>query len=395
MAQTGYTPIQLYYSSTSTNVPLAANLAYGELAINITDGKLFYKDNSGSVQVIAWKTTPTIAGGTGLTSYTAGDLLYYATGTTLTKLGIGANTTVLTSSGTGPQWTAQSVLSVGTSANLKSNATTGVMQITGPAAASTRVMTTPDANFTAARTDAAQSFIGDQTLSTGNLVIGTSGKGVTTGSAIPLGFGTNNGTSDVTLDTSGRLLVGTTSNTTVDRLAVISATGTTDTALIENDNSSTFASNVLVLGATRTTTNSTFNFLTCITQGVAYRLYIRDSGNVVNQNNSYGAISDVKLKENITDATPKLEKLNQVRVVNYNLKGETQKQLGVVAQELEQIFPGMVEETRDRDVEGNDLGTNSKSVKYSVFVPMLIKAIQEQQTLIQSLQSRIETLENK
>jgi hypothetical protein len=62
--------------------------------------------------------------------------------------------------------------------NVRSNATNGVLQIAGPAAASTRVMTTPDANFTAARTDAAQSFTGDQTLSTGNLVIGTSGKGI-------------------------------------------------------------------------------------------------------------------------------------------------------------------------------------------------------------------------
>jgi len=89
MAQTGFTPIQLYYSSTTTNVPLAANLATGELAINITDGKLFYKDNAAAVQVIGWKTTPTSAGGTGLTSYTAGDTLYYASGTTLTKLAIG------------------------------------------------------------------------------------------------------------------------------------------------------------------------------------------------------------------------------------------------------------------------------------------------------------------
>jgi hypothetical protein len=39
-------------------------------------------------------------------------------------------------------------------------------------------MTTPDANFTAARTDAAQSFTGDQTLSTGNLIQGTASKGV-------------------------------------------------------------------------------------------------------------------------------------------------------------------------------------------------------------------------
>jgi hypothetical protein len=44
MAQTNYTPIQLYYSATTTNVPLAANLANGELAINTYDGKLFYKD---------------------------------------------------------------------------------------------------------------------------------------------------------------------------------------------------------------------------------------------------------------------------------------------------------------------------------------------------------------
>jgi hypothetical protein len=62
--------------------------------------------------------------------------------------------------------------------NFRANATTGILQVTGPAAASTRVMTVPDASFTAARTDAAQSFTGDQTLSTGNLIIGTSGQGI-------------------------------------------------------------------------------------------------------------------------------------------------------------------------------------------------------------------------
>jgi hypothetical protein len=60
---------------------------------------------------------------------------------------------------------------------IQSNATSGVLQITGPAAASTRVATVPDANWTAARTDAAQSFTGDQTLSTGNLIQGTAAKG--------------------------------------------------------------------------------------------------------------------------------------------------------------------------------------------------------------------------
>jgi len=62
--------------------------------------------------------------------------------------------------------------------NVRSNATTGILQIAGPAAAATRTMTVPDANFTAARTDAAQSFTGDQTLGTGNLIQGTAAKGV-------------------------------------------------------------------------------------------------------------------------------------------------------------------------------------------------------------------------
>ena len=55
MAQTNYTPIQLYYSTTGAAAPTAGNLANGELAINITDGKLFYKDNLGAVQVLATK----------------------------------------------------------------------------------------------------------------------------------------------------------------------------------------------------------------------------------------------------------------------------------------------------------------------------------------------------
>ena len=59
-----------------------------------------------------------------------------------------------------------------------SSITGGLLQFTGPAAGTTRVITVPNANATMARTDSAQSFTGDQTLATGNLVIGTSGKGI-------------------------------------------------------------------------------------------------------------------------------------------------------------------------------------------------------------------------
>ena len=124
MAQTNYTPIILYNSGTTTNAPSASNLASGELAINYTDGKLFYKDNSSAIQVIGWKTTPTTAGGTGLTSYTAGDLPYYASGSTLSKLGIGTSGYVLQSNGSAPTWVAQSTLSVGTATNATNVGTT-------------------------------------------------------------------------------------------------------------------------------------------------------------------------------------------------------------------------------------------------------------------------------
>ena len=53
MAATNFTPIQLYNSSTAAATPSAANLANGELAINIADGKLYYKDSGGTVQLLA------------------------------------------------------------------------------------------------------------------------------------------------------------------------------------------------------------------------------------------------------------------------------------------------------------------------------------------------------
>jgi len=117
---------------------------------------------------------------------------------------------------------------------------------------------------------------------------------------------------------------------------------------------------------------------------------VTTNGNVTNTNNSYGSLSDIKLKENIVDASPKLADMMQVRVVNYNFKeGQTHKQIGVIAQELEQVFPGMVDESPDRDEEGNDLGTTTKQVKYSVFVPMLIKAIQELKAEVDSLKTQL------
>jgi hypothetical protein len=110
MAQTGYTPILIYSSSTAAAAPAAGSLTNStlgsELAINITDGKLFYKDNANAVQVIGWKVVPATAGGTGQTSYVQGDLLYATSSTTLGRLADVATGNALISGGVGadPSW---------------------------------------------------------------------------------------------------------------------------------------------------------------------------------------------------------------------------------------------------------------------------------------------------
>jgi hypothetical protein len=202
------------------------------------------------------------------------------------------------------------------------------------------------------------------------------------------------GTERARIDSSGNLLVGTTSSL-LGTSHSFKATGSTSiyyAAAFRQDGATTEGR---LLGWQLPNTNDVASYFVFATNSGGNCFNIFANGNVTNTNNSYGAISDVKLKENIVDASPKLADLMQVKVRNYNLIGHTTKQLGVVAQELETVFPAMVDETPDRDEEGNDLGTTTKSVKYSVFVPMLIKAIQEQQALIQSLTDRITQLENK
>jgi hypothetical protein len=109
-------------------------------------------------------------------------------------------------------------------------------------------------------------------------------------------------------------------------------------------------------------------------------------GNVSNYSGQYGAVSDSRLKENIVNCGPKLEKLLKVRVVNYNLKGpDKTKYIGVLAQELEELFPELVAQDNTHE--------RLKSVNYSNLTIMLIKAFQEQQVLINNLYASLKDLE--
>ncbi len=115
-------------------------------------------------------------------------------------------------------------------------------------------------------------------------------------------------------------------------------------------------------------------------------------GDLQNANNSYTGISDIKLKENIVDANSQWDDIKSIKVRNYNFKPETNldthKQIGLIAQELETVCPGLVGESPDRDENDNDLGTVTKSVNYSVLYMKTVKALQE-------AMDRIETLETQ
>ena len=131
--------------------------------------------------------------------------------------------------------------------------------------------------------------------------------------------------------------------------------------------------------------------------GSAGELRVKGDGDCQNTNNNYGALSDSKLKENIVDANSQWDDIKAVQVRNYNFKAETNypthTQIGVVAQELETVSPGLVKDNPDLDANDNDLGTVTKSVSYSVLYMKALKALQEAMTRIETLETKVAALE--
>jgi hypothetical protein len=126
---------------------------------------------------------------------------------------------------------------------------------------------------------------------------------------------------------------------------------------------------------------------------------ILGNGNVQNINNSYGAISDVKLKENIIDASSQWDDIKNLTVRKYSLKSDSldaPNMLGVIAQEVEAAgMAGLVYETPDRDMEGNDLETVTKAVNYSILYMKAVKALQEAMTRIETLEANQAAMETR
>ena len=192
MAQAGFTPIQLYFSSTAASVPTSGNLIAGELALNTNDGKLYYKSSAGLIRTLADSSVATgnLPGGstgsvvyqsaTGVTAYlpiggasgllystgtlpaysatgAAGSIVYstgsapayasigavgsivYSNGSAPTSIPIGAVDTVLTSTGSIPQFVSQASLSVGSAATAGFATNAGAATTATTAGASTNI----------------------------------------------------------------------------------------------------------------------------------------------------------------------------------------------------------------------------------------------------------------
>jgi hypothetical protein len=150
-------------------------------------------------------------------------------------------------------------------------------------------------------------------------------------------------------------------------------------------NNASNASNVTISDAKLTVLNDGNVGIGTTTPQSGYRLHVVDSvyvgGNV--SASAYTTRSDYNLKDDIFDLKYGLNDVLQLQPVEYTYKSNGSKQLGFIAQDIGTILPEVVS------------FEESMSVNYQAIIPILTKAIQEQQALIKALEQRIINLENK
>ena len=336
MAATGYTPIKIYASTTASAVPLAANLDNtngAELAINTNDGILYYKDSSGVVQSIASKAgnsgsftnlayTGTLTGGTGVVNLGSGQFYKDASG----NVGIGTSSPV----------------SVGGYGALTLNGTTGSLL-----------------------------YLQTNASSAMQIATNASGASITAiGASLPLYFSTNS-TERMRIDTSGNLLVGTTS---------ASATSGEGFKFLANGR-------VPAIVAAYTT-NANSSYLMYSTGAGNYRFFVAWDGTVNATSIVISAISDERLKENIKELDTGLDSIMALKPRRFDWKdgkGQDKKNVaGFIAQEFETVFPECVGKT----MAGAD-GIEYKNINHETLIPTLVKAIQELNAEVQALKQQL------
>jgi hypothetical protein len=194
------------------------------------------------------------------------------------------------------------------------------------------------------------------------------------------------GTTAMTVDTSGNLLVGTTNTTiTAGGFSFLSPSSGAPGYYQVYRNTSVSSDGICDYYSNYSSTkNNVFR--------------VSSNGQVtIAAGATYTNFSDIALKKNVVDATPKLADLMKIKIRNYNLINdeEDNRYLGWIAQEVAEVFPSLVVDMAVKD-------TTVKAVKESVFIPMLVKAVQELSAKNDALEAsnaaferRLAALENK
>ena len=204
-------------------------------------------------------------------------------------------------------------------------------------------------------------------------------------------FRNNAGTVRAMIDSSGNLLVGTT--TSDARLRV---NGTAVIGRFIADGGS-YASDVLLLDTSGTAAGTGFDLIQA-NAGGAGQFRVRGDGTLFAQNTTVQSISDERVKENIRDSEEGLAVIAALRPVRFDFKegfGNNRKnQLGFIAQEIEQVFADAVD-VAAKEEDDDEATEPLKTVGAAALIPVLVKALQEQQQMIETLQAKVSALEGK
>ena len=190
-----------------------------------------------------------------------------------------------------------------------------------------------------------------------------------------------NATARMRLHSGGDLSLGTTTQTGLFNLE----NGDNGEPVIQAKCTSTsFNHDLLKLICSRDGATTEYNAITVFDNNTDLKMLVRPDGDLENANNSYGALSDQNLKENIVDAGSQWDDLKALRVRKYNLIGETATHIGVVAQEVEAAgMGGLVALSTNTETQ-----ETHKSMKYSVLYMKAVKALQEAMTRIETLETQ-------
>ena len=191
------------------------------------------------------------------------------------------------------------------------------------------------------------------------------------------------------IDSSGNLLVGQTSPVASEKFGVTNAAN--GPAINGYNSNASLNSQVLNLIADRNTTNGTFFAIRYYNNGAAAnKFYVQDGGQIYSTSTTITAISDETLKTNIKPLETGLNEILKLQPRRFDWIDESDKNVaGFIAQEVESILPDLVKDYAYSDTE------TKKALKMGDMIPTLVKAIQEQQTLINNLTTRLNALEGK